>query len=51
MFLAHYVGGGIDSVLDLDSEDYFMYLESAMKFYKIDFERPMRVIVSGFEKR
>jgi len=50
VFLAHYIGGGIDAVLDLDSNDFFQYLDAAWEFYKIEVERPVRAILAGVEK-
>jgi hypothetical protein len=51
VFLAHFTGGGIDSVLDLDSEDFFNYLDEAAKLYGIEMKAPKRVILTGIEKR
>jgi hypothetical protein len=51
VFLAHYTGGGINSVLDLDSEDFFSYLDEAMKGYEMETKAPKRVVLAGIEKR
>jgi hypothetical protein len=50
VFLAHYTGSGIDAVLDLDIEDYFVYMDAAVELYKTDIKTPKRAIVVGFEK-
>jgi len=50
VFLSHYVGGGIDAVLDLDSDEFFEYLECAFNLYKTEIERPVRVVLAGIEK-
>jgi len=50
VFLSHYTGGGIESVLNLFVEDFFLYLDSALELYKIEIERPQRVILAGIEK-
>ena len=51
MFLAHYTGGGIDAILDMDISEFFEYLECAVEFYKIEVERPVRVVLAGIEKK
>jgi len=51
LFLAHYTGGGINDVLDLCVEDFFLYLDAAAKFYKLEIERPIRVVLSGIENK
>jgi len=51
VFLAHYVGGGINSVLDLKIDEFFEYLESAVEFQKLEMQRPVRVVLAGIEKR
>jgi len=51
VFLAHYVGGGISDVLDLNIDDFFACLDAAMEFYKEEIKRPIRVVLSGIEKR
>ena len=50
VFLAHFTGGGINAVLDLIVEDYFDYLDEALKLYKEQFNVPRRVVVAGFER-
>jgi len=51
VFLAHYVGGGIDGVLGLDAEDFLEYFDAAWDLYKEETKRPTRVILLGIEKR
>jgi len=51
VFLAHYVGGGIDAVLDLDEDDFWDYLMAALDLLKSECMRPTRVVLSGIEKR
>ena len=51
VFLAHYVGGGIDAVLDLEAEEFFEYLESAVEFQKLEWQRVVRIVLAGIEKR
>ena len=51
VFLAHYVGGGIDNVLDLEIDEFFEYLESAVEFKKLEMQRTVRVVLVGIEKR
>jgi len=51
VFLAHYTGGGIDGVLDLEADEFFEYLESAVEFQKLEMQRPVRVVLAGIEKR
>ena len=51
VFLAHFTGGGIDSVLDLMVDDYFSYLESAVDIYEKEITTPRRVVLYGIEKR
>lgn len=51
VFLAHFTGGGIDSVLDLIVEDYFAYLDRAVEIYEKEITTPRRVVLSGIEKR
>lgn len=50
VFLAHYVGGGIDAILDLMDDDYFAYLSEAIKLYEQELKTPRRSVVAGFEK-
>ena len=50
VFLAHFTGGGISAVLDLDVDDYFAYLEAAAELYKTEMKAPRRSVVVGFEK-
>jgi hypothetical protein len=50
VFLAHFTGGGINGVLDLELEDYFQYFEAAVELYKTEMKAPKRVAVAGFEK-
>jgi len=51
VFLAHYVGGGINSVLDLEIEEFFEYYKAALEFYKLEMQRPVRVVLAGIEKK
>ena len=51
MFLAHYTGGGIDEVLDLSTDNYFTFLDAALKLHEIEMTVPRRVVLSGIEKR
>lgn len=51
VFLAHFVGGGIDPILDMIVEDFYAYLDHALEFYKTEITTPRRVILSGIEKR
>ncbi|MCL2156235.1 MAG: hypothetical protein FWH53_11265 [Leptospirales bacterium] len=51
MFLAHQVGGKIDSVLDLDAEDFLEYFDAAWDLNKEEKKRQTRVILLGIEKR
>jgi hypothetical protein len=51
VFLAHYVGGGINSILDLYTDEFFEYLNAALEFYKEEIKQPTRVILSGIEKK
>jgi len=39
VFLAHFVGGGLDAVLDLEVNVFIEYFDSAVKFDKIFYER------------
>lgn len=50
MFLAHYTGGGINGVLDLTTDEYFNYLDAALKLYEMEMKTPRRVVLSGIEK-
>lgn len=50
VFLAHFTGSGIDPVLDMVVDDYYIYLDEAIKLYKEQLTLPRRVIVAGFEK-
>jgi hypothetical protein len=50
VFLAHFTGGGINDVLDLEVDDYFAYLHEAIELYKAEAKMPKRVAVAGFEK-
>jgi hypothetical protein len=50
VFLAHFTGGGINGVLDLDTDEYFAYLDAAVELYKTEKRAPERVVVAGFEK-
>jgi hypothetical protein len=51
VFLAHYIGGGIDAVLDLYADEFFEYLDAAIELYKQERECPIRVVVAGFENK
>jgi hypothetical protein len=51
VFLAHYTGGGIDSVLDLYIDDFWSYLDETMKLHKMENEAIRRVVLAGIEKR
>jgi hypothetical protein len=50
VFLAHFTGGGIDAVLDMENDDYFAYLNEAMELYKMEMKAPKRVVLAGIEK-
>ena len=50
MFLAHFTGGGMDSVLDLDSGEFFTYLDEAVRLYEAEMKAPKRVVLAGIEK-
>ncbi|MDR3133268.1 MAG: hypothetical protein LBU42_04510 [Prevotellaceae bacterium] len=50
VFLAHFTGGGIDAVLDMDIEEFFAYMEAAAELYKTEMKAPRRAVVAGFEK-
>jgi hypothetical protein len=50
VFLAHFTGGGIDSVLDLETVDFWAYLDAAMEFYKAERQGIWRVALAGIEK-
>jgi hypothetical protein len=50
VFLAHFTGGGINDVLDLDIDDYFAYMDEAVELYKTEMKAPKRAVVAGFEK-
>jgi hypothetical protein len=51
VFLAHFTGGGINSVLELSAGDFFDYLDEAQKLYEMEMKRPLRVVLAGIEKR
>ena len=51
VFLAHYVGGGIPAVLDLNTYDFIEYMEAAVEQYKAEAERPVNAIVLGFKDK
>jgi hypothetical protein len=51
VFLAHFTGGGIDSVLDLPIDDFWDYLIEAVELYKTETINPKRVVLSGIEKK
>ena len=51
MFLSHYTGSGLSEILDLTTDEYFKYLDSALELYEIEIKNPRRVILSGIEKR
>jgi hypothetical protein len=46
-FLAHFTGGGIDSVLDLETGEFFTYLEEAVKLYDLELKAPKRVVLAA----
>lgn len=50
MFLARYTSSGIPAILDLDSEEFFDYLEEALEQFQEEKRMPVRVILSGIEK-
>lgn len=50
VFLAHFTGGGIDAVLDMDYEDYCSFLKHAVKMYEQEITKPRRVVLSGIER-
>jgi len=43
-------GGGLDAVLDLEVNEFFAYYESAIEFWKLEVQRPFRVVLVGIEK-
>ena len=51
MFLSRYTGCGFNEILDLTTDEYFKYLDSALELYEIELKTPRRVILSGVEKR
>jgi hypothetical protein len=55
VFLAHFTGGGIDSVLDLGVDDFTEYFNAAIELDKALYERyaktVTRVVLAGIEKR
>jgi hypothetical protein len=50
VFLAHFTGGGISDILDLEITDFFTYLKEAVELYKTEMKAPRRAVVAGFEK-
>jgi len=50
VFLAHYVGGGIKDILELDVFDFIDFLKSAIKLYEIELKQPKEVILVGIKK-
>nr|DAF13299.1 MAG TPA: hypothetical protein [Caudoviricetes sp.] len=50
VFLAHFTGSGIDPILDMLVDDYFVFLDEAIKLYKEQLTIPRRVILAGIEK-
>jgi hypothetical protein len=51
VFLAHFTGGGVDSVLDLEVNDFFKYLDEAIKLYSGEAKAPRRVVLAGIENK
>ncbi len=51
VFLAHWVGGGLDAVLDLTVEDFHRYFEAALEFYRQERTLPQRVVLAGIERK
>jgi hypothetical protein len=51
VFLAHFTGGGISTVLELPAGDFCDYLGEARKLYEMEMKMPRRVILAGIEKR
>ncbi|GHT46141.1 hypothetical protein AGMMS49965_23530 [Bacteroidia bacterium] len=51
VFLAHFTGSGIDSILDMQMDDAFNYLDEALKLYELEAKAPQRVVLAGIEKR
>ena len=51
MFLAHYVGGGVEEVLNMSESDFYDYLDVALKFYKLEIERTVKVGIAGTVKK
>jgi hypothetical protein len=51
VFLAHVTGSGIGSVLDLEINDFFRYLDEAVKLYGEEAKTPKRVVLAGIEKK
>jgi len=51
VFVAHYVGGGINDAMDIDSREFFSFLDAALELYKLESERPVRAILAGIEKK
>jgi hypothetical protein len=50
VFLAHFTGGGIGNVLDLEAGDFWACMDEAMKLYKVEAEGMKRVVLAGVEK-
>ena len=60
MFLARYFGGGIDVILDaycveslfdMYADDFFDLCDSAVNFFKLESEQPVRVVLAGIESK
>lgn len=51
VFLAHFTGGGILPILELTTDDYFAFSDSAFTLYEKEISIPHRVVLSGIEKR
>ncbi|WP_294597456.1 hypothetical protein [uncultured Rikenella sp.] len=50
MFLAHFTGSGLNDVLNLDTDDFFDYLDEAIELYRQENETPRRVVLAGIEQ-
>jgi hypothetical protein len=49
--LAHYVGGGINEVLEMYVDDFFEYLDAVIVQRDEEIKNPTRVVLSGIEKK
>lgn len=51
VFLSHFTASGINDILELDTDMYYMAMDAALEQYTAERETPIRVVLAGIEEK